>query len=272
MLITEKKLRNIIRGVLLKENVSTKNLIYVPQGNWNNIIRIIKKNFADEEAFQNLTATKLAKLYNNKTLKVGEALDVPELIQKINGDLDGIPKVYSRAEVKSIESQEGLDLIFNNDATGLDKAVSHMSGKDEPSLFEKYLHLMDKLYVSSKGDQKAKSKIQNLVSKVYEKYEDNQDDPSLFKLIEDAKQMIDLDKFALGQLKDDAEAAKGFRDNPKAPEAVYSRYKDNKEKNNYKDFEEEKSKNNISEPKKYNANKKKNDVNKYPEFKYLSDY
>lgn len=271
MLITEKKLRNIIRGVLLKENVSTKNLIYVPQGNWNNIIRIIKKNFADEEAFQNLTATKLAKLYNNKNLKVGEALDVPELIQKINGDLDGIPKVYSRAEVKSIESQEGLDLIFNNDATGLDKAISHMTGKDEPSLLEKYLHLMDKLYLSSKGDQKVKSKIQNLVSKIYKKYKDNQNDSYLLRLIEDAKQMLDLDKFDLNQLKDDAETAKMFRNNPKVPEEVYSRYKDNKEKNNTNNFEEEKSKN-ISEPKKYNVNKKKNNIDEYPDFsEYLSD-
>lgn len=196
MLITEKKLRNIIRGVLLKENVSTKNLIYVPQGNWNNIIRIIKKNFADEEAFQNLTATKLAKLYNNKTLKVGEALDVPELIQKINGDLDGIPKVYSRAEVKSMESQEGLDLIFNNDATGIDKAVSHMTGKDEPSLFEKYIHTMDKLYKSTKGNA-AKVKIKDAVSRVVEKYQDDENNTDLISLVRNAQTLLAADQEVL---------------------------------------------------------------------------
>jgi len=196
MLITEKKLRNIIRGVLLKENVSTKNLIYVPQGNWNNIIRIIKKNFADEEAFQNLTATKLAKLYNNKTLKVGEALDVPELIQKINGDLDGIPKVYSRAEVKSIESQEGLDLIFNNDATGIDKAVSHITGKDEPSLFEKYIHTMDELYKSKKGNA-AKVKIKDAVSRVVEKYQDDENNTDLISLVRNAQTLLAADREVL---------------------------------------------------------------------------
>lgn len=196
MLITEKKLRNIIRGVLLKENVSTKNLIYVPQGNWNNIIRIIKKNFADEEAFQNLTATKLAKLYNNKTLKVGEALDVPELIQKINGDLDGIPKIYSRAEVKSIESQEGLDLIFNDDATGLDKAISHMTGKDEPSLFEKYIHTMDELYKSAKGNA-AKVKIKDAVSRVVEKYQDDENNTDLISLVRNAQTLLAADREVL---------------------------------------------------------------------------
>ena len=196
MLITEKKLRNIIRGVLLKENVSTKNLIYVPQGNWNNIIRIIKKNFADEEAFQNLTATKLAKLYNNKTLKVGEALDVPELIQKINGDLDGIPKIYSRAEVKSIESQEGLDLIFNDDATGLDKAISHMAGKDEPSLFEKYIHTMDELYKSAKGNA-AKVKIKDAVSRVVEKYQDDENNTDLISLVRNAQTLLAADREVL---------------------------------------------------------------------------
>ena len=196
MLITEKKLRNIIRGVLLKENVSTKNLIYVPQGNLNNIIRIIKKNFADEEAFQNLTATKLAKLYNNKTLKVGEALDVPELIQKINGDLDGIPKVYSRAEVKSIESQEGLDLIFNNDATGIDKAVSHITGKDEPSLFEKYIHTMDELYKSTKGNA-AKVKIKDAVSRVVEKYQDDENNTDLISLVRNAQTLLAADREVL---------------------------------------------------------------------------
>jgi len=198
MLITERKLRTIIRSVLKESSMSdtekvpdSKNIIYVPQGNWNNIIKIMKRDFPEIESFKNLTASKLAAAYNNKTLKVGEGLDVPQLIEKLNGELDGIPKIYSHKELKYIESQNSMNSIFDQDAMGLDKAASHMTGKDDPSLFEKYMQIMQTLYTDAQGNQNSRVKIQNQANKIREKYEDDPNNPDLHALLKNAHTLLD---------------------------------------------------------------------------------
>jgi hypothetical protein len=197
MLITEKRLRTIIRNVLRESAMSDnekvseeKNIIYVPKGNWNSIIQIIKKNYPEIESFKNLTASKLVTVYNNRHLKVGEGLDVSQLIKKLNDELEGMPAVYSHKELKSQENERAMNKIFDQDAIGLDKAVGHMIGKEEPTLFEKYIQIMDKLYANTHGNKNAKDKIKNRVNKIIEKYEDDQNNPDLYVLLDKAKTIL----------------------------------------------------------------------------------
>lgn len=194
MLITERKLRTIIRSLLRESSMSDnkkvseeKNIIYVPQGNWNSIIKIMKRDFPNIESFQNLTASKLAAAYNNKNLKVGEALDVPQLIKKLKGELDGMPKIYSTKELKSSNI---MNSIFDHDTMGFDKAVENMTVdkiKKIPgeNYFEKYCNLLEKMYINT-NSQKEKEEISDEIRSTVEKYSlQNENDPELLKLIND---------------------------------------------------------------------------------------
>ncbi len=197
MILTEQKLRKIIQYKLFEslnkqddmKNVNGTDYYFInePQ-NWGTLLKKMKNKYSDMTGIQKIQSPMQFKKIFGKDIQIGNAINVTQLNDFINGDTQNKPTILSHKGATSIKSEAGLNDIM----AAFDKMTANSElFQNKEQAFDNILHVLQNAYTKSSNPNE-KKRIAKL-SKIFTDNEDElkKDSRTLENAINNAKYFIE---------------------------------------------------------------------------------